>query len=82
MYSSPSDSGLMHPEECSGNSGLLCHHCRRQEADSNVSLLSLATEEDDEVPFDSKQFFLPVFDVTVLFIPAYLHYTQRRCWTH
>ncbi|XP_063337559.1 eukaryotic translation initiation factor 2-alpha kinase 1 isoform X1 [Pelmatolapia mariae] len=57
MYSSPSDNGLVQSEECSGSSGLLLRHnrkpSRRQEADSIVSLLSLATEEDDEVQFDT-----------------------------
>lgn len=57
MYSSPSDNGLVQSEECSGSSGLLLRHNRkpnrRQEADSIVSLLSLATEEDDEVQFDT-----------------------------
>lgn len=53
MFSSPSDNGLMQPEECSGSSGLLRRHSQRLEADSNISLLSLATEEDDEVQFDT-----------------------------
>uniref|UniRef100_A0A3Q4HXA5 Eukaryotic translation initiation factor 2-alpha kinase 1 n=1 Tax=Neolamprologus brichardi TaxID=32507 RepID=A0A3Q4HXA5_NEOBR len=57
MYSSPSDNGLAQSEECSGSSGLLLRYnpkfSRRQEADSIVSLLNLATEEDDEVQFDT-----------------------------
>lgn len=65
MYSSPSDNGLVQSEECSGSSGLLLRPNRkpswRQEADSIVSLLNLATEEDDEVQFDSKQIFVAVF---------------------
>lgn len=58
MYSSPSDTGLLRAEECSGSSSNLVLHrnlkpVRRQEADTSFSLLSLATEEDDEVQFDT-----------------------------
>uniref|UniRef100_A0A3B5ANJ7 Eukaryotic translation initiation factor 2-alpha kinase 1 n=1 Tax=Stegastes partitus TaxID=144197 RepID=A0A3B5ANJ7_9TELE len=58
MYSSPSDTGLLRPEECSGSSSNLSLRrnlipIRRQEADTSVSLPSLATEEDEEVLFDT-----------------------------
>ena len=62
MYSSTSNNGLLRPEDCSGSSGNLLvlrniKPTRRHEVESNVSLLSLASEEDDEVQFDSKQLF-------------------------
>lgn len=89
MYSSTSNNGLLRSVECSGSSSsssnnLLFHRpIKRQE----VSLISLASEEDDEVQFDSKQFFflylMVLPDVTlsllllaelalVAFIPYYL----------
>lgn len=88
MYSSTSNNGLMRSVECSGSSSssnnLLFHRpIKRQE----VSLISLASEEDDEVQFDSKQFFflyltvLPDITLSLLllaelalvaFIPYYL----------
>ncbi|XP_051273712.1 eukaryotic translation initiation factor 2-alpha kinase 1 isoform X1 [Dicentrarchus labrax] len=56
MYSSTSTNGLLRSEEGSG-SNLLVHHnikpIKRPEVDSNVSLLSLASEEDEEVQFDT-----------------------------
>ncbi|XP_015248590.1 PREDICTED: eukaryotic translation initiation factor 2-alpha kinase 1 isoform X3 [Cyprinodon variegatus] len=57
MYSSP-DSGPMRSEECSGSCSNLLVHCnltavRRQQADSSISLLSLASEEDEDVQFDT-----------------------------
>ncbi len=66
MYSSKSEDGLLRPEECSGSSSNLLVHrsiraIGRHEAGSNVSLLNLASEEDDEVQFDSKQLFLLCF---------------------
>ncbi|XP_040922854.1 eukaryotic translation initiation factor 2-alpha kinase 1 isoform X2 [Toxotes jaculatrix] len=58
MYNSTSSKGLLRSEECSGNgSNLWARHSlkptRRHETDTNVSLLSLASEEDDEVQFDT-----------------------------
>uniref|UniRef100_A0A3P8RKT2 Eukaryotic translation initiation factor 2-alpha kinase 1 n=1 Tax=Amphiprion percula TaxID=161767 RepID=A0A3P8RKT2_AMPPE len=57
MYSSPSDTGLR-AEECSGSSSSLLLRRNhkpvwRQEADTSGGLLSLASEEDDEVQFDT-----------------------------
>ncbi|KAM4715883.1 eukaryotic translation initiation factor 2-alpha kinase 1 isoform 2-T2 [Anableps anableps] len=57
MSSTP-DNGLMRSEECSGSgSNLLVHRnlrdVRRQQAGSNISLLSLASEEDEDVQFDT-----------------------------
>lgn len=54
MYSSTSNNGLLQSAECSGSSSsdvLVYRPMQRQE----VSLISLASEEDDEVQFDSKQ---------------------------
>ncbi|XP_041829567.1 eukaryotic translation initiation factor 2-alpha kinase 1 isoform X2 [Melanotaenia boesemani] len=58
MFSSTSNNGIMHPEECSGSSSNLLVRrnlkpVRKQEIESNASLLSLASEEDDEVQFDT-----------------------------
>lgn len=60
MLSSSSSTGLLRSEDCSGSSSnlLVLKAIRRHEVESNVSLLSLASEEDDEVQFDSKQLFL------------------------
>uniref|UniRef100_UPI0037E8D741 eukaryotic translation initiation factor 2-alpha kinase 1 n=1 Tax=Semicossyphus pulcher TaxID=241346 RepID=UPI0037E8D741 len=57
MYSSTSNNGALR-EDCSGSSSnLLVHrninHMRRREVESNVSLLSFASEEDDDVLFDT-----------------------------
>lgn len=63
MFSSTSNTGVLRAEDGSGSSSghLLLHrnikHIRRPEVESSVSLLSLASEEDDEVQFDSKQLF-------------------------
>ncbi|XP_022598958.1 eukaryotic translation initiation factor 2-alpha kinase 1 isoform X1 [Seriola dumerili] len=59
MYSSSSNNGLLRSDECSGNgSNILVRHSlgsgrRKHEAGTNISLLSLASEEDDEVQFDT-----------------------------
>ncbi|XP_071319626.1 eukaryotic translation initiation factor 2-alpha kinase 1 [Trachinotus anak] len=59
MYSSTSNNGLLRAEECSGNgSSLLVRHSltstrMKHEAETSFSLLSLASEEDDEVQFDT-----------------------------
>ncbi|XP_070847574.1 eukaryotic translation initiation factor 2-alpha kinase 1 isoform X2 [Chaetodon trifascialis] len=58
MHNSASNNGPLRSEECSGScSDLLVHGnvkpIRRQHVDSSVSLLSLASEEDDEVQFDT-----------------------------
>ncbi|KAK1881359.1 Eukaryotic translation initiation factor 2-alpha kinase 1 [Dissostichus eleginoides] len=51
MYS-PSSKGLLRSEDCSGSSSHFWI-LQRHEVDSNVSLLNLASEEDDEVQFDT-----------------------------
>ncbi|KAI4807490.1 hypothetical protein KUCAC02_027296 [Chaenocephalus aceratus] len=61
MYSSSSE-GLLRSEDCSGSSHFWI--MQRHEVDSNVSLLNLASEEDDEVQFDSKQRFLLLLNVS------------------
>lgn len=58
MFSSTSNNGLLKLEECSGSSSNLLvlrniNPLRIHEVDSNVSLLNLASEEDDEVQFDT-----------------------------
>ncbi|XP_037611501.1 eukaryotic translation initiation factor 2-alpha kinase 1 isoform X1 [Sebastes umbrosus] len=55
MLSSSSSTGLLRSEDCSGSSSnlLVLKAIRRHEVESNVSLLSLASEEDDEVQFDT-----------------------------
>ncbi|XP_039643227.1 eukaryotic translation initiation factor 2-alpha kinase 1 isoform X1 [Perca fluviatilis] len=58
MYSSTSNNGFLRSEECSGSSSnfLAVRNLKpinRHEVESNVSLLSLASEEDDEVHFDT-----------------------------
>ncbi|XP_027883238.1 eukaryotic translation initiation factor 2-alpha kinase 1 isoform X3 [Xiphophorus couchianus] len=58
MYSSTPDNGLMRSEECSGSaSNLLVHRnlrsVRRRQVESSISLLSLASEEDEDVQFDT-----------------------------
>ncbi|XP_076615123.1 eukaryotic translation initiation factor 2-alpha kinase 1 isoform X2 [Chaetodon auriga] len=58
MHNSASSNGPLRSEECSGScSDLLVHGnvkpVRRQDVESSVSLLSLASEEDDEVQFDT-----------------------------
>lgn len=79
MYSSAADSGVMQPEECSGSgSNLLVprnrrnlRSVRRQQAGSSIGLLSLASEEDEDVQFDSKQqlfFILLSFNFYRLFL--------------
>ncbi|XP_033962566.1 eukaryotic translation initiation factor 2-alpha kinase 1 isoform X1 [Pseudochaenichthys georgianus] len=50
MYSSSSE-GLLRSEDCSGSSHFWI--MQRHEVDSNVSLLNMASEEDDEVQFDT-----------------------------
>ncbi|KAF3853371.1 hypothetical protein F7725_014059 [Dissostichus mawsoni] len=47
----PSSKGLLRSEDCSGSSSHFWI-LQRHEVDSNVSLLNLASEEDDEVQFD------------------------------
>lgn len=58
MCSSTSDNGLWRSVESSGSGSslLVRRHLRPTlvEVESNVSLRSLATEEDDEVQFDSE----------------------------
>ncbi|KAG8009052.1 Eukaryotic translation initiation factor 2-alpha kinase 1 [Nibea albiflora] len=56
MFTSTSNNGLRQPDECSGSGSNLVVHRNiksigRQE--SNISLLTLASEEDDEVQFDT-----------------------------
>ncbi|KAK2820797.1 hypothetical protein Q5P01_023756 [Channa striata] len=58
MYSSASSNGLQRSTECSGSgSNVLVRRnlqpLRGREAESGVSLLSLASEEDDDVQFDT-----------------------------
>lgn len=56
MYNSASTNELLISADCSGSSSinlLLQRRTRKQE----VSLMSFANEEDDEVLFDSKQLF-------------------------
>lgn len=71
MYSWTPDNGLMRSEECSGSaSNLLVHRnlrsVRRRQVESSISLLSLASEEDEDVQFDSRQLFF--FYKSVIFI--------------
>uniref|UniRef100_A0A8D0DAR2 Eukaryotic translation initiation factor 2-alpha kinase 1 n=1 Tax=Sander lucioperca TaxID=283035 RepID=A0A8D0DAR2_SANLU len=58
MYSSTSNNGFLRSEECSGSSSNFLavrnlKPIKRHEVESNVSLLSVASEEDDEVHFDT-----------------------------
>lgn len=59
MYSSRSNSGVLRSDESSSNgSHLLARHSlkstrRKHESGTNISLLSLASDEDDEVQFDT-----------------------------
>lgn len=55
MYSSTSNSGLLQSAERSGSSGGSNILVQRRSERQAVSLISLASEEDDEVQFDSKQ---------------------------
>lgn len=60
MYSSRYNDGVLRSDESSSNgSNLLARHSfkstrRIHESGTNISLLSMASEEDDEVQFDSK----------------------------
>lgn len=86
MYSSTPNNGLLRSVECSGSSSnnLLFHRpIKGQEA----SLISMASEEDDDVQFDSKQLFflylmvLPNVTLSLLILTglAFISYylTQR-----
>ncbi|XP_078135510.1 eukaryotic translation initiation factor 2-alpha kinase 1 isoform X1 [Sander vitreus] len=58
MYSSTPNNGFLRSEECSGSSSNFLavrnlKPIKRHEVESNVSLLSVASEEDDEVHFDT-----------------------------
>lgn len=56
MYNSASTNELLISADCSGSSSIN-HLLQRRTKKQDVSLMSFASEEDDEVLFDSKQLF-------------------------
>lgn len=61
MYSLTPDNGVTYSEECSSSSNMLVHRnltAVRRQGEVESSLLSFASEEDEDVQFDSKHLVL------------------------